>query len=334
MIPPVAPALFAANPKFAKLHQHLINNALDADASTTALNASRQPTIQQLQLRRVRTAEYRIVTASLYELYAAEGLPKELLLIIASYVSDADKLGLTKIEHDLMSEDVRAFSERLDEVVEALVPILRAKHELLACIASQAHDASSTSKILGHTPSSSKALPPDLSSQIDNLTSSIDRLRTQSLPSIQYEATNSLVSLTRSQCQLLQHLIRHLEQRKHRAEARHLVARSHFLSSVAQGLEAKSRVTYLEQRRDVYSSQLRQNLTSKMDELNEEEVSLAARRRDLQAALDEYEDAGGDVMRKLGKKYAEVENEIEAVKRDVQRLSHRGITWTNERVGG
>ena len=333
MIPPIAPALLASNPKFEKLHLHLITNALDPDASTTAPNATRQSVTEQLQLQRIHAAEDSILTASLYQICTSEEFPKDLhdlVLIIASYVSDAGRLGLTKYEHELMSEDMQAVRERAVEVAEALVRSLSSKHETLASVAYSAKEASSTSRIPKHDArymaSGSQARSSDLRFQIYKLTSSIDRLRTQTLPSARYEVTNCLISLLRSQAQHLQHLIRHLEQRKHGAEARHLIARSQFLSTVAQGLEAKTKVTYLEQRRDTYSPQLRQKLASKMNELDEEEVTLAARRRDLQAALDEYEDLGGDVMRKLGKKYAEVEEEIEEVKRDVERLSHRGTT--------
>lgn len=333
MIPPVPPALLASNPKFEKLHQHLIQSAVDLDASTIALNASRQCITDQLQLQRVHAAEDRILTASLYEMCTSEDLPKDLrdlIFVIASYVADAGKLGLTNDEHAMMREDVQPFRLSLDETSEALGRSLSSKHEALASVAALATEALSTSRIPRHDArcisSYSQAHPPDLSSQIGMLTSSVNHLRTQRLPSAQYEATNSLILLLRSQAQYLRHLIRYLEQRKHGAEARHLVARAQFLSTVAQGLEAKTKVTYLEQRRDIYSPQLRQKLASKMNELDEEEVTLVARRRDLQAALDEYEDAGGDVMRKLGKKYAEVEDEIEEVKRDVKRLSDRGTT--------
>ncbi len=341
MIPPVAPALSASNPRFEKLYQHLLNHALDHDASTTAINVPNQINTEQLQVQRVHAAEDRLLIASLFELYNSEELSKDLrdlILIIASYVNDASKLSLTGCEHDLMREDVRAFRGRLNEIAEALAPNLSSKHETFAVIASSACDDKSTSKMPTaddqYMPSSSRVHPSDLSSHINTLTSGIDRFQTRTLPSAQYDATNSLVLLLRSQAQHLQHLIRHLELRKRGAEARRLVARAQFLSTVAKGLEAKTKVTYLERRQDVYSPQLRQKLKDRVRRFDEEEASIAVRRRDLQAALNEYEVAGGEVMRTLGKKYAEIENAIGEVQGDVERLSNGGIVSINKPLKG
>lgn len=123
IIPPVAPALLACNPKFDWLHHHLTNHALDPDASTTAINGSHQFASDQLRLQRVRAAEDRLQAAALFELGTSEDLPsdlRDLILIIASYVADAGKLGLNSFEQGLMQSYMAAFRERLDEIAEAL----------------------------------------------------------------------------------------------------------------------------------------------------------------------------------------------------------------------
>ena len=328
MIPPVAPADLVSNPKFEKVHQHIAQNLLDTDASTKSVNASYQPASEQLHTQRISVAEDRILIASLLELCSSEDLPhdlQDLILIIATYISDANILALSDLEHKLISGDAQVFRSRLSEVVEPLAKFLNSQHDILASTASSANKGAYTSKIPNGDAKyrfhDSQAHHIGLSSQIDTLVSKVQRLRDQAAPSAQVEATNSLISLLKSQAHYLQHLIRHLEQRKHGAEARHLVARAQFLSSVAQGLEAKTKVTYLEERRDVYSPQLRQRLANRMSELEEEEGKIAVRGRKLQAALDEYEDAGGDALRVLGRRYGEIEHDIEEVKRDVETLS-------------
>ena len=328
MIPPVAPAVLNSNPHFEKVHKHIVDNLLDSDASTKAITESHKSTSEGLHAHRVSTAEDRILTASLFDLCSSDDLPRDLrdlILVTASYISDGSKLGLAGEEHDLMSGDAQAFRTRLDEITTALTTTLRSQCATLASIASAADEVDHASKIpiRGSRPIAynSTSRQPELTAQVDLLLAKSQQVRSEAIHSAQYDASNTLILLLKSQSQYLQHMIRHLEQRKHGAEARHLVARAQFLSTVAQGLQAKTKTTYLEQRRGLYSPQLRQNLASKMIELEDEEEKMSDRKRNLQAALNEYEDAGGEVMRTLGKRYGEMEKEIEEVKRDIERLS-------------
>jgi hypothetical protein len=327
MIPPVAPTLLASNPKFEKVHQHLTKNVLAVDASTRTINASHEAISAQLDARRVQEAEDRILSASLFELCGSAELPlelRDLVLIIGSYISDTGKLGLTEKDHGLMKDDADILRSRIGEIANALSQSLMLQYDTLTSVASTASDSASASQIptrdARHLSSTFRSDSSDLKSLVQTLTSDIQHLRRQAVPSAQYDASNVLSTVLKSQAQYLQHLIRHLEQRKHGAEARHLVARAQFLSTVAQGLDAKSKATYLEQRRDVYSPQLRQELADRMGQLEEEEEMIAQRRRSVQAALHEYDVVGGDVMRTLGKRYGDIEKDLEEVKKDVEHL--------------
>jgi hypothetical protein len=334
MIPPVAPAVLVSNPKFEKAHQHLTENMLDVDASTKAANASQKPTDDLLHAERSQIAEHGLLIASMFEICGSDDVPKELrdlVLLIASYISDSRMLGLTRDEHALMTGDTEYFRRRIDEIAEALTKKLNQQYDVLAKVVSAANDSLQSTRISSRDAryvATSSRDPTDLGTLTESLTTQIQRLRSQTLPSAQHKTGNALISLLKSQTEHIQCLIRHLEQRRHGAEARHLVTRAQFLSAVAQGLEAKTRVAYLEQRRDVYSPQLRLELASKMRELEEEEDVILERRRKLQAALDEYEFAGGDVLRTLGGRYGEIGNEIEEVKGDLERLEKQRTDMT------
>jgi hypothetical protein len=330
MIPPVPPNVLVANPKFEKLHQHLIKDVLDTDASTRSTNATHKTVSEQLRAHRARIAEDRILTTSLFNLCTSEDLPRDLrnlIVVIASYISDASQLtSLTADEHDLMKDDADSFLARINEIATLLEKDLKAKHDTLTSVVNAANDLPPTSTIqhsgTTSTLSTSKQDPLNLPSQISDLASTITNLLTHVLPSAQIDTTNTLISLLKSQASYMQHIIRHLEQVKHGAEARHLVSRAMFLATVAQGIEAKSKLAYLEEWRDVYSPDLRELLKRRMGEIEAEGGRVEERRRVLQAALREYEAVAGGagVMRSLGKRLGEVEGEIEGVKRDVERL--------------
>ena len=316
MIPPIAPSTFSANPNFAKLHQHLCKHVLDPGASTRQLNGPRESTAERLRASRANLAHDRILNSALFQIACDDSLPKDLqdlAFIVASYIADAARLGLSDDEHQLMREGVTTFQERLEEVTSALSVCLEDHSRVVTSIASEASHGQQ-SQI------DSRADSGDLAILIESRMSHLQQLRDHDLPKSLYEMTNSLISLLQDQSDSLQILIRHLEQRKHGSDARHLTAHAQFLSTVAQGLEAKTKVTYLERRRDLYSPELRQSLSKRSQALDEEDEDLQRRARELQAALGEYEDAGGDVMSTLGKKYGDIEKEIEEVRSDINRL--------------
>lgn len=315
MIPPVAPSVLASNPTFEKVHQHLTKQVLNINASTRSINASHEAVAAQLSARRVEEAEDRILSASLLESHHSAELPleaHELILVIFSYISDTGQLGLTEEEHSLMKRDADDFRSRIGDIANAVSQHLTSEYETLASIASTSCE----------TTSAQRRLPdlPDLKILVHSLRSEIQYHRKKALPSAQYDAINALIALLNSQAQHLQQLIHHLEQRKHGAEARHLIARAQFLSTVAQGLESKSQATYLEHRRDVYTPKLRQELAEQIYQLEEEEQIIAQRRQNVEAAIHECEVVGGDVMKTLGKRYGEIEKEIEEIKRDMELL--------------
>ena len=316
MIPPIAPSSLSANTNFARLHQHLCKHVLGPDASTRQLNGQHESTEERLRARRSDLAQNRLLMSALFQIVSHDSLPKDLqdvVLVVASYIADAARLGLSDEEHQLIREDVTAFQRRLVQVTTALSVYVKDQSRVVTSIASETTH-SQQSEI------HSRAHSGDLSLLIESQISHLQQLKDHDLPKSLYETTNSLISLLQDQSDHLQLLIRHLEQRKHGSDARHLTAHAQFLSTVAQGLEAKAKVTYLERRRDLYSPELRQALFKQSRALEKEDDKLKKRTKELQTALKEYEDAGGEVMSTLGRTYGDVEREIDEVKRDVYQL--------------
>ena len=328
MISPTSPALLAVNPNFERLHSRLKKDILDQDASTRSFNLSHLATCDQLEAERISAVRDKLLTTSFLDLTHNSGLPRELrelVFVVVSYVSDASTLGLVQEENDLLSEDIAQFHDRLPEVSDLLSQRLSSQQNTLRDLAAVSQDAIFESQIpslgaAGRTraPRRDEQLLHEL---VDSHLSHLDHLRSHVLPTSLYDTITTLISLLRSQAGYLHHLIRYLEQRKHGADSRHLAAKAHFLSTVAQGLQAKTEVSYLEQRRDLYSPELVNNLEQRMNDLDEAGEKLEQRKRKLQAALAEYDDTGLDVMKTLGKRYGVIEKETQEVKGDIERLS-------------
>jgi chromosome segregation ATPase len=317
MIPPIAPSLLHANPKFEVLHARLLKDVLDFDASTRSLNNVYDSDREKLDSHRQNEARNRILCSTLFASGTSDEIPSDLqhlILSIASYISEAAEAGLTLVEHDLMQEDAEIFTSSINEIAQGVSRKLVSDEKLLSSIAALAPARSQHS---GRLPSE---LPLDLQSSVDNLITRPRTLRNEALPAARYETINALISLLKTHAEYLQKLIRHLERRKYGAEGRHFIARTQFLSTVAQGLEGKTKTWYLEEKRDLYSLQLRQKLLVQAEKLRQEDRDMELRRQNLEAALAEYEDVGGEVMRALGDRYGEIEERLKEVKKDVETL--------------
>ncbi|RMZ82510.1 hypothetical protein DV737_g1975, partial [Chaetothyriales sp. CBS 132003] len=190
----------------------------------------------------------------------------------------------------------------------------------------------------GHVSHDSALLFPLLLSDISTLGSNnlvsrqfnrVRDLQTQQIPQARYGVTNSAVGLLRAQAQEAEWLVRWLEQRRHGAQGRYVGGRARWLAGVARGMAAKAKVGYLEGWRDgdgEGDEGWQQKVRQKMGQLQEEEEELVLRESELSEALAEY--AGDEeMMQQLGKRYAEIESEIDQVKADVERLSSRSPQW-------
>jgi hypothetical protein len=317
MIPPIAPSLLHANPKFEVLRARMLKDVLDFDASTRSLNNIYDGNREKLDSHRQNEARNRILCSTLFASGVSDEVPSDLqhlIVSIASYISEAAESGLTFDEHDLMQKDAEIFTSSIVEIAQGVSRKLVSDEKLLSSIAVLAPTRSQ------HSARFPSELPLDLQSSVENLITRPRTLRSEALPTARYETINVLISLLINHAEYLQNLIRHLEQRKYGAESRHLIARAQFLSTIAQGLEGKTKTLYLEEKRDLYSPQLRQKLVVQAEKLRQEDRDMELRRLNLEAALAEYEDVGGEIMRALGNRYGEIEERLKEVKKDVETL--------------
>jgi len=130
-----------------------------------------------------------------------------------------------------------------------------------------------------------------------------------------------------------------LESTKHGVASRHLLARTAFLATVAEAMDLKTKVLVWEAR-TVPKGDEAPNRAAKLDRLQAEGRKLDDTLRRLQTVLGEYEHAGVErdkpsfndkssksgsvgVMTTLGHRYAQIEEEVDAVRADVQRLERQ-----------
>lgn len=328
MIPPPPSDLLDKNASFAKLHKNLLENKLDIDASTQQINASYQATVDELRDERVKLAKDRILLSTLLDIASEETLPPELrdlVFVVTNYISEAHLF--SHDDQDLMKNDVSLFQENLQTVSQTVASSLLHQHDHLASVAAVASpDQQLSSRIPTRGRSNAKARRVTENDIQDLLLAQIAQLqmhREKGVPSALVATANALTTSLQLHATHIQSLIHHLEQRRYGVDSRHLLSQAHFLATVAQGLEAKTQVEYLEQKRDLYGPELRARLEESLNSLNQGDRDLTARRKRLEEALREYDDTGGDIIGQLGKRYGEVEAEIESVKRDVEQLQSR-----------
>ena len=119
-------------------------------------------------------------------------------------------------------------------------------------------------------------------------------------------------------------MIRDLETVKHGTQARLTASRAKYLKNVARGVEYQAKVVRLEREKEIG---MEEKLVEEMERMQVEEVRLGKRERELEGLLREYELEGGrdglEVFRMLGERFAEVEGEVEVVKREIEELETR-----------
>ncbi|ETN37974.1 uncharacterized protein HMPREF1541_07597 [Cyphellophora europaea CBS 101466] len=352
MIPPATQSLLSANPQFANLHKTLTTKVLDLDASTRTTNSTHAPVAAQLNQHRVRVARDRILLGTLACLAADETdiddvhndydsdddtLPqplRDLLALMVEYIplsqSRSGGGGGDGPEDDLLAPDLHAFRRDLPRIARATAAVLARQHRRLVAAAAAVAAGS------GGRAGGGQGEERDLATLLAAQTARLQTLRQREVPAALRAATDALLVLLRAQSEEVQRAVRDLEQRKHGAESRHVQARAAFLAGVAVGLERKCRVEELEWRRDGLGGKaVQERLLGRVGELEREGRELEGRWREVDGALKEYEVVGGEVMLRLGRRYAAVEAELEGVKADVERLlaqerggeSSEGSSW-------
>ncbi len=120
-------------------------------------------------------------------------------------------------------------------------------------------------------------------------------------------------------------VIRMLEGSKHGVVARHVKAKTEYLSLMAQTVELESREKGLRAERMVYSEEVREALGNYMRELRDGRERLRERRKHAERVLWGYgvgrEDGEKErIMKEIARVYGELQRELVEVNKDIERL--------------
>lgn len=318
MIPPIVPSVLAVNPQFALIQKQLTTQFLNPDASTKSASTEYEPTAKKLRQHHVQAAQHDILKQKLHSLIRDDTLPPEVLdlvIIIATYVSEAPKMTLSPEAYDLMAPEVEDFHDNLDILSPILSSHIQREVDALLPLASTPPSrltSTSTSNLV----TSSKPLATTLTGRLSRLSI----VRTSTLPSSITQLTITLSNLLTTHTAHLSSLIRHLELHTHGTHSRHINARATYLSSVAAGLDAKLRSLDLQRQHALYTPAVQRALSAYAGHLHDVRSGLRKREQLVKRELALYDEVGGQGLRDYAKRYAAVGREIEVVRAEIARL--------------
>ncbi|EXJ54680.1 hypothetical protein A1O7_10021 [Cladophialophora yegresii CBS 114405] len=256
---------------------------------------------------------------------------RDLALIISAYLDAAaglDGRSESGEDEDLLSEDIDLFRASISNIAEVVSLRAIASESSLSALSQLASERDVDSHL------GLSSLFSSLRVQVEKL----NALRTNALPSSLARLASTLHSLLTLQRTLLHLQLRYLETSKHGVLSRYNGARVAFLSTVAQTMALKTQVLVLEAWMKLDMSpeteEKRALARARSQQMEKEEREINERIKTLEGVVGEYEAldpggrgaAGGEIMAKLGRRYGEIEAEMETVKRDIDMLERKPRT--------
>lgn len=348
MIPPIDHAVLEANPQFALLHKALTTKLLNPDASTKdhPTQRERDARAQELRERQLEAAKTRLMKSALVNMPLTEtkrsvrppwnsnGQPatsvettldpelSELIQLLTLQLTT--KLSFNQIE---LLQNSHAYAQ-LPNYMERIATLIS------SYLVSQALPLT---RLLHHTTNSSF-----LHRSIPNLPLASTTLR-QNIAVQRAEILKSRLGITplamktlHAYVQCSEACIRVLETTKHGALARHSNWSSAYAKLQAQSLALEAEQKTAQARGVVYTKEVRRALRTYGEHLRDGRARLSMRGRDAKGVLEGYgvrddddeEDADGGrkerTMREIAKVWGEMESQVEAVRKDIDRLNGRG----------
>ncbi|KAI9777096.1 MAG: hypothetical protein M1839_009052 [Geoglossum umbratile] len=311
MLPPIDPSVLRSNPQFEQLYSHLTTSLLNPDGSTKAKPPQKS---QDNSLREsLRAAQEHAVRSQLLKRSLGQlagigsELPEELLEVV-DMVAAMLSAGLRGEERELLEDDVEYFLNHLRPIGSVLSAYLY-------------NSAIQLVKIVYPEESN----PKTLRTLIPTLPTHISTLR-QTLLSQQDSLSTNHLSLTATSCtvlsthrNLLETIIRTLEQTKHGSVARGARAHAEHLSIVAESMDAKLKILEHEALREIYPPAVQSALKNYEEHLRDMRRRLKERERKAEEEVGRYEGKGVD-MKVLVARYGGLLREIEATRGDIRRL--------------
>lgn len=340
MIPPTDPSILTANPQFDLLHKHLTTQLLNPDASTRSTSIRYEPTAKKLRHHHIKAAQDDILRRALHSIVTDDTLPPELIelvLAIATYLTEAPNMALSDEAHGLMAPEVEAFQQNLHTIAPILSQQIQREQDTLLPLASPSPSTSPTTSSLSpnhaNPTSTTNSSPSLLATTLTTRLAALQHLRTTKLPTTTTTLTSALSTLLATHTIHLELLIRHLELHTHGTLSRHTLARASHLSAVAAGLDAKVRLLTLQARHSVYTPAVQRALSTYAAHLADYRSRLSGREELLRRELELYEEAGEEGLRECAKRYRAVAREIGMVKGEIVRLEGEGGRKGQQRRG-
>ena len=259
---------------------------------------------------------------------------RDLILLVSTYLDVHFNPSLGRAlpieQEELLAEDLGMFKSNISIVAGALSSQLVTLEKSLCKLSNIA--------LHGTGDDASAITTPPYSSLLTNLQQQslhLHNLHTKTLPFSLTTLHSTLHTLLILQRQLLHLQLQHLETSHHGVLSRYYTSKLVFLKTVAQTMALKSQVVVLEARQELELSpeaEKRKAIMREQLETTERgEEGLDERIKILEGAVREYEtlDAGGrkgeggDILRKLGQRYGEIEVEMEKVRIDIEMLERK-----------
>ncbi|KAI9783039.1 MAG: hypothetical protein M1835_003887 [Candelina submexicana] len=310
MFPPVNQSVLDANPQFKQLYKQLTSSKLNPDGSSPSaiIQPAQSALEEQWRNRQYKAAESSIIRQSLGQVSShIKELPEEL--------QESIEIVTARLNSQCSSEERQLLDNDLDSFLERLRPIARSISLHLSEVAFQLMRAAYPHETKDPTLRSLlNTCPQQIALRRKQLYEAQEKVAAERL----YLAATACIVLE-TQKDLMEAIIRVLEQTKYGSIARGTKAHADHLAIVAESMEAKLRVMKHETIAEVYSPSVRSALANYEEHLHDTMMRLQQQGKTANESLARYHRVGPE-MDEIAAKYNCILKETEAVKGDIRRL--------------
>ncbi|KAK8165502.1 hypothetical protein BKA80DRAFT_201272 [Phyllosticta citrichinensis] len=313
MLPPLDPSIFERNPRFKALYDDLSQNKLNADASTK--NSKKQiqaERAREVNAKQTNAAKTNIIGSTLdHVAWKDARLPEEVrgsrMHEVTVIAADQVNRRIPKNHQDILEPDLEFFKENI-ESVSALLEDSITSTALQLCRIIDPDDLDCS---LLDDPPHILGLQQEIEAQ------------SSSLGAYRAHLSDLAASIMQAQAELMEVVVRIMEQTAHGTLARFLRAKAEHLAAVSEGLEKKLSIVTLSQETP---ASLQMALKKYKEHVSREKSELEHRGEIASDKLNAFDEAGkgrGDMMRQIAQRYVEIEAEIQKVQREMEKLDGR-----------
>ncbi|KAK8174177.1 hypothetical protein IWX90DRAFT_165881 [Phyllosticta citrichinensis] len=312
MLPPLDPSIFERNPRFKALYDDLSQNKLNADASTK--NSKKQIQAErareEVNAKQTNAAKTNIIGSTLdHVAWKDARLPEEMheVTVIAA---DQVNRRISKNHQDILEPDLEFFKENIESVSALLEDSITSTALQLCRIIDPVSTDDLDCSLLDD--------PPHILGRQQEI-----EAQSSSLGAYRAHLSDLAASIMQAQAELMEVVVRIMEQTAHGTLARFLRAKAEHLAAVSEGLEKKLSIVTLSQETP---ASLQMALKKYKEHVSREKSELEHRGEIASDKLNAFDEAGkgrGDMMRQIAQRYVEIEAEIQKVQREMEKLDGR-----------